>query len=244
MATGDNADMVARIRRLLPPWFGEANPLVDALVAAAAAVLAFAYSLFAYAKAQTRIRTASGIWLDIVAQDFFGTRIVRAAGQSDDAFRAIILANLLRPQATRQAISDVVEALTGFAPTIVETFRPVDCGAYGVGYACYGGAGAYGSVVLPAQAFLVADRPRQPGIAVVAGYGASTAGYGVGSQAEYASLDMLGTRVTDDQIYAAIASAKAAGVTIWTRIKNHKGEDDVTLNGAPFTINGTPLNFS
>jgi hypothetical protein len=84
--------------------------------AAAAVVLAFAYSLFAYAKAQTRIRTASGIWLDIVAQDFFGTRIVRAAGQNDDSFRSIILANLLRPQATRQAISDVIEALTGFAP--------------------------------------------------------------------------------------------------------------------------------
>jgi hypothetical protein len=83
---------------------------------AAAVVLAFAYSLFAYAKAQTRIRTASGIWLDIVAQDFFGTRIVRAAGQNDDSFRSIILANLLRPQATRQAISDVIEALTGFAP--------------------------------------------------------------------------------------------------------------------------------
>ncbi len=244
MATGDNADMTARIQRLLPPWFGESNPLVNALVAAAAVVLAFAYSLFAYAKAQTRIRTASGIWLDIVAQDFFGTRIVRAAGQNDDSFRAIILANLLRPQATRQAISDVVQALTGFAPTIVEPFRPVDCGAYGVGYACYGGAGAYGSVSLPAQAFLVADRPRQPGIAIVAGYGASTAGYGVGSQAEYASLDMLGARVTDDQIYGAIAQSKAAGVTIWTRIRNHKGVDGITFNGAPFTINGAQFNLN
>jgi len=244
MATGDNADMAARIRRLLPPWFGEANPRVDALVAAAAAVLAFAYSLFAYAKAQSRIRTASGIWLDIVAQDFFGTRIVRSAGQSDDSFRAIILASLLRPQATRQAISDVAEALTGFKPQIVEPFRPVDCGAYSVGYGCYGGAGAYGSVSLPAQAFMVAHRPRQPGIAIVAGYGASTAGYGVGSQAEYASLDMRGARVTDDQIYAAIAGAKAAGVTMWTRIANPRVEDDVTINGAPFTFNGAPINLN
>lgn len=244
MAIGDNADMAARIRRLLPPWFGESNPLVDALVAAAAVVLAFAYSLFAYAKAQTRIRTASGIWLDIVAQDFFGTRIVRAAGQNDDSFRSIILANLLRPQATRQAISDVIEALTGFAPEVIEPFRPVDCGAYGVGYGCYGGAGAYGSLNLPAQAFLVADRPRQPGIATVAGYGASSAGYGVGSQAEYASLDMLGARVTDGQIYDAIAQSKAVGVTIWTRIRNHRGEDDITVNTLPFTINGRPINLA
>jgi hypothetical protein len=244
MATGDTTDMAARLKRLLPPWFGESNPLVNALIAAAAAVLAFAYSLFAYAQAQARIRTATGIWLDIVAQDFFGSRIVRSSGQSDDSFRALILANLLRPRATRQAISDVVQALTAFAPQIIEPFRPVDCGAYSVGYACYGGAGAYGSVSLPAQAFLVADRPRQPGIAIVAGYGASTAGYGVGSQAEYASLDMLGARVTDDQIYGTIAEAKAAGVTIWTRIKNHKGVDDVTINGAPFTFSGQPINLS
>lgn len=244
MATGDNADMTARLRRLLPPWFGESNPLVDALIAAAAAVLAFVYSLFAYAQAQTRIRTATGIWLDIAAQDFFGSRIVRSSGQSDDSFRAIILANLLRPRATRQAISDVVLALTGVAPAIIEPFRPIDCGAYGVGYACYGGAGAYGSVELPAQAFLVAARPRQPGIAIVAGYGASTAGYGVGSQAEYASLDMLGARVTDEQIYAAIAEVKAAGVTIWTRIQNQRAEDDVTVNGAPFTFNGQPINLA
>jgi hypothetical protein len=50
MATGDTTDMAARLKRLLPPWFGESNPLVNALIAAAAAVLAFAYSLFAYAR--------------------------------------------------------------------------------------------------------------------------------------------------------------------------------------------------
>jgi len=241
---GDAADMKARILRLLPPWFGEANPLVDALIAAASAILAFVYGLYEYAKAQSRLRTATGIWLDIAAQDFFGTRIVRAPGQGDESFRAIILANLLRPRATRQAISEVVGSLTGFAPQIIEPFRPVDCGAYGVGYSCYGGAGAYGSVALPAQAFIVVDRPRQPGIAMVAGYGNAPAGYGVGSQSEYASLDMLGARVTDEQIYAAIAEAKAAGVTLWTRIRNHRSEDDITINALPFTFNGQPLNLA
>jgi hypothetical protein len=33
-------------------------------------------------------------------------------------------------------------------------------------------------------------------------------------------------------------------VTIWTRIKNHKGVDDVTINGAPFTFSGQPINLS
>jgi hypothetical protein len=243
MAIGDNADMAARIRRLLPPWFGESNPLVDALVAAAAVVLAFAYSLFAYAKAQTRIRTASGIWLDIVAQDFFGTRIVRAAGQNDDSFRSIILANLLRPQATRQAISDVIEALTGFAPRSSSRSAQWTAAPMASAMAAMGALGPMDRS-LPAQAFLVADRPRQPGIATVAGYGASSAGYGVGSQAEYASLDMLGARVTDGQIYDAIAQSKAVGVTIWTRIRNHRGEDDITVNTLPFTINGQPINLA
>jgi hypothetical protein len=243
MAIGDNADMAARIRRCCRRGSENRTRWSDALVAAAAVVLAFAYSLFAYAKAQTRIRTASGIWLDIVAQDFFGTRIVRAAGQNDDSFRSIILANLLRPQATRQAISDVIEALTGFAPRSSSRSAQWTAAPMASAMAAMGALGPMDRSPFPPKHFWLriahGSRASQR-----AGYGASSAGYGVGSQAEYASLDMLGARVTDGQIYDAIAQSKAVGVTIWTRIRNHRGEDDITVNTLPFTINGQPINLA
>lgn len=236
--TGDQTDMRARLKALMPPWFGDTNPVLDGILSGAAAALAIVYSFYAYAKAQTRLLTATGAWLDVAAADFFGTAVRRGYNEGDDSFRAGILANLFRARATRKAIGDILFALTGYRPRIVEAWQPTDCGAYGVGYACYGGAGAYGSVLLPAQAFLIAKRPRQPGIANVAGYGASPAGYGIGSQAEYASLAMVLARVTDTTIYAAVDAARAAGVTIWTRIENPMTADAITLNGTPFTFNG------
>lgn len=241
MATGDRADMERRISQLLPPWFGDDNPLRDALVTGAAAVLMFVYGLYAYARSQTRVATATGIWLDIIARDFYGSTLLRASGQSDDSFRLAILSGLFRPRATRGAVRDALTALTGNEPVIVEPWAPADCGAYGVGYTSYGGAGAYGSVLLPAQAFITVYRPVQPGIATIAGYGNAPAGYGVGSQAEYASLSFLGPRVTDADIYATIDATKAAGVIPWTRIINKFSRSGLTLNGDAFTIDGAPL---
>lgn len=242
--TGDQADMRARLKALLPPWFGDSNPVLNGILSGAAAALAIVYSFYAYAKLQTRLLTATGPWLDVAAFDFFGTAVKRGYNESDSTFRLAILANLFRPRATRKAIGDILYSLTGYRPRIIEPWQPADCGAYGIGYACYGGAGAYGSVLLPAQAFLVAKRPRQPGIANVAGYGASAAGYGRGSQAEYASLAMVMTRVTDATIYAAIDAARAAGVTIWTRIENPVQPDAITVNGSPFTFDGEQVTFN
>lgn len=228
MAIGDNADMAARLRRLLPPWFGESNPLVDALVAAAAVVLAFAYSLFAYAKAQTRIRTATGIWLDIIAQDFYGLGLLRAINESDDAYRVRIIAGLFRPKATREAIAEVVESLTGEAPTIIEPFSPKDCGAYDKGYAGYGVAGAYGSMLTPAQAFLITSRPVLPAVAYIGGWHKGPWGYGVGKGA-YTSLVSI---IPDSAIYAAIAATKAEGVRIWVAFSGYSGAHYLETEGS------------
>ncbi|KAJ8136797.1 hypothetical protein OY671_009990, partial [Metschnikowia pulcherrima] len=84
-------------------------------------------------------------------------------------------------------------------------------------------------------------RPKQPGIAIIAGYGEPPAGYGIGSQAEYASSSFLGPRVTDADIYAAIDATKAAGVIVWTRIANKFSRTGSTINGDALTVDGAPI---
>jgi len=96
-----------------------------------------------------------------------------------------------------------------------------DTGAYRAPNCGYGVAGAYGSIVLPYQAFVIAYRPvSSAGIANVSGYSISTGGYGQPSQAEYASMSMVTGGVADADIFAAIDAVKPAGTIIWTRISN------------------------
>jgi hypothetical protein len=221
MATGDLNDFRARIKSTLPRWFADASPILDALLSGLAAAWAFVYSLYLYAQLQTRIKTATDGWLDLIAGDFFGTRIRRKENQSDASFRAIIIANLFRERATRAALIQVLTDLTGRAPIVVEPQRPSDTGAYGVPTSGYGVAGYYGSQLLPSQAFLIAFRPASSGIPNIAGYGNAPAAYGVPSQGGmYASMSLIQGQVTDADIYAAIDSVKPVGTVIWTTIRS------------------------
>lgn len=217
--TGDQDDILARIKRVLPStWFGSDSPLVDALLTGLAATSAFAYSLYQYAALQTRILTSTGGWLDMIAADFFGTGLLRAANQTDASFRARIIINLFRERGTRAAITKVLVDLTGRAPLIIEPQRPADTGAYRAPNSGYGVAGAYGSLQIPYQAFVQAYRPLGSGIPYVAGYGASPGGYRTPSRSDYASLGDVVGAVTDADIQAAIDSVRPAGTIIWMKI--------------------------
>ncbi|MGT2505661.1 hypothetical protein [Cupriavidus basilensis] len=220
MATGDQQDIYRRLRGYLPPWFGdEANsPIVQGALQGLAYAGAYVYSLLSYARLQTRIKSATDGWLDMIAADFFGSMLLRAANQSDDSFRARILINLFRERATRAGLIRVLQDLTGRAPVVIEPTRPADTGAYGGPLLGYGYAGAYGSMSMPFQAFVIAFRPAGTGIPNIAGYGASTGGYSTPSQASYASLPMIQGGVTDADIYAAIDSVKPAATIVWTSI--------------------------
>lgn len=220
MATGDNDDLLRRFKQTLPNWFTDETPILDALLTGCVAVWAFIYSLYNYAALQTRIRTASDGWLDMIAADFFGTTIIRKPGQSDASFLNTIIINLFRERGTRAAITAILIDLTGRVPIIYEPQRPADTGAYRAPNSGYGVAGAYGSVLLPTQAFVVAFRPMTSGIPYVAGYGSTPAGYGVPSRGEYASLEMVQGAVTDAEIFAAIDSVKCEGTTVWTSIQS------------------------
>ncbi len=181
-----------------------------------------------YTKLQTRIGTASDFFLDIIAADFFGTRLARRNGELDQPFRARIRANIFMPRATRAAVSAVVESLTGRIPVIFEPAYTHDTGAYGTpakggGNFAYGAAGGWGSLVLPFQFFMVAYRPLGNGTAQVAGYGETggangmPGGYGVGA-IEFGSLALAGAQITDAEIYASIAATIPAASSGWTRV--------------------------
>ena len=220
MAIGDQSDIFSRIKGVLPLWFGPTTTYRDAIIQGLANALAFIYSLYLYAKLQTRILTATDGWLDMISADYFGTSLPRTANQSDTSFRARIIINLFRERGTRKAIIKVLTDLTGRAPIIIEPQRPLDTGAYGASVCGYGVAGAYGSMLLPYQAFVKAFRPAASGIPYIAGYGISTGGYGVPSRASYATLSQSTGAVADADIYAAIDAVKPAATTIWTQINS------------------------
>lgn len=220
MATGDQQDQFQRIKALIPKWFSDDTPVLDALLRGFAYAKSFVYGLIVYASLQTRIKTATDGWLDMIAADFFGSSLLRKSGQSDSSFRNRIIINLFRERATRNGLVRVLTDLTGRAPVVFEPQRPLDTGSYGGPLIGYGVAGGYGSMMLPFQAFVTAYRPTSTGIPNVAGYGVSTGGYSRASQAEIASMNMIQGAVTDDDIYAAIFSVKPVGTTIWTRIAN------------------------
>lgn len=146
MAAGDQNDMLARLRAVLPEgWFPDDAPVLDAVLTGIAYSLAWAFSLIAYAANQTRLLTATDVFLDILAVDFFGGRIFRKGGESDASFRARIRRELLRPKATRSALALALTDLTGQVPLIFEPGNSSDTGGYDLGGCGYDAAGGYGA---------------------------------------------------------------------------------------------------
>ncbi len=130
MATGDVNDITARLKAALPPWFGDNNPVLNAMLAGIAYAFAAIYLLYLFAVQQSRIATSTGGFLDIAATDFYGTGLPRLIGEGDAAYLARIKANLFKERATRAAVSNAVQAVTGTAPDIVEFSRVADTCAY------------------------------------------------------------------------------------------------------------------
>jgi hypothetical protein len=222
---GDQVDIIRRIRAVLPAgWFPDNTPILDTLLGALAQTWSTLYRTVGYAAEQTRIRSATGGWLDAIAEDFFGRRARRRRDEADDGFRNRILRRLLRERGTRVAVRQALLELTGREPIVFEPAFCHDTGAYGAGgstpsvpgYALgYGAVGGWGSLALPFQAFVTAYRPiRSPGIGST-GWGAG--GYNLAYSA-YANLDAVRGIVTDAEIYAAVADVMPVSTIAWTRI--------------------------
>jgi hypothetical protein len=220
---GDQADFQNRLKAMLPQsWFPDDAPILYCLLGALGSGWSLIYAMLKYVKSQTRIASASDLWLDLVAWDFFGRRLRRQPSEGDDALRSRIMLEMFRERATRSAVEAMLQDLTGRTPIIFEPARTSDTGGYtsfdgqGGGIA-YNTAGGWGNLSLPFQCFVTAYRPNEGGIGQMTGWGGLTGGYGVGT-IEYASLDMVQAQVTDADIYSAITGVLPAATIGWTQI--------------------------
>ncbi len=220
---GDQADMLARIKAVLPlRWFGDSTPVLDGALSGAALAWSTIYGQLSYARLQTRIATLTDEWLDMASIDFFGADLPRRLSESDANYQTRILAELVRERGTRRAVVAVLTDLTGRTPTVIEPWRPADTGVwsgvggtnYGLGY---GVAGAWGSSELPYQFFVHALRPIEMGVPYLAGYGDACGGYGVGAVA-WMSGSAMGTQATDQEIYLRVAEVLPVCATAWVSI--------------------------
>jgi hypothetical protein len=223
--TGDQADFLQRLRAVLPGrWFPDVAPVLESLLSGLASGWTLIYGSLQFVRAQTRIATASGVWLDIIGLDFFGLSLSRRPDEGDASYRRRIQLELFRERGTRAAVTSVLGDLTGRSPVIFEPARTTDTGGYGSAAAAgtglsYGLAGGWGSLQLPFQSFVTAYRPVGSGIALVSGWGQGAGGYGVGS-IEYGNLDMIEGQVTDADVMAAVASVVSVASTAWVAIGN------------------------
>jgi hypothetical protein len=173
-------------------------------------------------RAQTRVATAGGIWLDLIAHDYFGGSLRRRPSEPDIAFSIRIRKEFIRERCTRKAVSSALVDLTARSPIIFEPANTADTGGYGArqgagGGIAYGLAGGWGNLHLPLQFFVTTFRPIGGGIASVSGWGCGAGGYGEGTM-EYAALSMMELQITDADIYLAIAQVLPIGTIAWARI--------------------------
>lgn len=212
--------MLSRIKSVLPTgWFADATPVLDIVLGGLAALWAGLYGLIGFSRAQTRIASASGPFLDIAAQDYFGIELARRPGETDAAFSARIRARLLAPRATRAALITALMVETGRAPIVFEAFNTGDTGGYNSGTLGYGVAGGYGSLALPYQCFVTAFRPIVATSGNNGGYNLGPGGYGNAPMAWSDLTDDPGL-ITDAQIYAAIAAVLPANAIAWTKLSD------------------------
>jgi hypothetical protein len=221
--TGDQNDFLGRLLAALPRrWFPDDAPILSAVLSGLGSAWADLYSTLDYVQLQTRIATATDVWLDGAAADYLAS-FPRRLNEPDAAYSLRIRKEIIRPRNTRAAIVQVLQDLTGNTPTVFRPSNVADTGAWGVAMG-YGVAGAYGSLDLPFQAFVTIERGTAPGggspvtePGPLSGYGAPLGGWGVGALC-YGDGSPAQGGVTDTDIYNAVASVTPDGHINWVQI--------------------------
>lgn len=209
-----------RFREVLPTvWWGDTHPVLDAVLSALVATTIHVFQMIRFADLQTRIRTATGGFLDLISGDFFGTGLPRRESESDDRFRDRIRREIFRERVTRQGISKAIEDLVGTAPRIVEPQRPADTGAYGTPVLAYGTAGCWGSRHLDYQAFVDVTLPSSVGIPFVGGYGTPVLGYSVSGLGVWNDSQPVEDALTAEDVYEVLERNKPVGTVLWVHVR-------------------------
>ena len=218
--TGTTSDMAARIMSVLPTnWFSDTSPNLYALVTGLGSLWSWLYGLLQSVRLQSRIATASGIFLDIAAQDYCGGALSRRVSESDGLFSARIRANVLAPRVTRQALIAALVQLTGRHPNIFEPRNPSDSGGYSTNTLGYNLTGGYGSMLLPYQVFVTAYRPNLTTVSNSGGYNLGPGGYN-NPPMFYVEINQDSGTLSDAEIYNTIAAMLPVNAIAWTRLSD------------------------
>src|SRR5258708_32694004 len=115
---GTIADIVNRLRATLAPWFPDlpSAPVLNAVLTSQADQFAFIYQYLQFAANQTRIKTATGGWLDPIAWGYFGAPFTRRLNEPDASFAPRVLKEVLRPRRTPAAVQQLVVVPVGTPP--------------------------------------------------------------------------------------------------------------------------------
>lgn len=228
---GTPNNIADRIKKIIPGrWFLWIAPYRDALLGGLADSASWNYSLIAWARLQTRIATATDVWLDIISYDFMGRYLPRR-GLPDNQFQPLISATILQERVTRAGMQSAISKLVGVAPTIIEPWNPNDCGGYGTNNSAYGRAGYWGSVALQNQVFIKISRIAlgPSGVPNVAGYGSWAGGWSSAATSSssltsttYGSTEYIGSQVnqvgvTDPVIEQIIGAVRPTATLAWIR---------------------------
>ena len=166
-----NSNIVFRLQKWLPSgWFpNNIGTRIFATLSGMSAALSAVLAQITYVKLQTRIRSATDGFLDLISWDFFGPTLPRETNEVDNTFRTRILSNLLRPRVTRQGMITTLPLLTGRAPRVFEPKRPMDTGGWGGNpFGGYGVAGGYSNPAIQQyQAMITVHRGNDVPDAVI-----------------------------------------------------------------------------
>lgn len=131
---GSITDLLNRLEMLMPPWFGELSgrtkPVLDGFLTGPATILSWFKSLIDFVKLQTRLSTMSGGFLDLFAQDYFGSDLLRKTGELDDAYRIRIKAEFFKASNTKAALIAAIADITSATPTFIEWWRTDQTGVW------------------------------------------------------------------------------------------------------------------
>lgn len=222
MAVGDHDDILNRLLSQTPEsWFGADHPVLNVVLEGYVNTAKFHYNdQYLYSKLQTRIKTATDIYLDGISKDFLGDLLPRRDGEKDDLYRKRILATILQMKATRPAMENALFLLTGYKPVIFEPRR--DGTFYNVN--CYCNHSLYGSSSMPYQCFIDVYVGAFQGMSGYGAYNIPIMSYSTVAPVQqnwYGSDSLEKTEITDADIYQIINLTKCEGTICYTRI--HRG---------------------
>lgn len=234
--------MFIRVKSFLPKsWFPNPSPIVDSFLMGFAKIGEIVKTSIDEVVPQLRIKTATGGVLDLIANDMFGSSLLRSFNESDSDYRLRILIELFRERATYPAMMESIAYFTGFYPVIVESGKDIDATGYVLseGSISTNEGDGYGVVVRSFHCFISIYIPYSSEYANVAGYGVSTSGYSVFSRGEYVHSKELDI----NSLLQIINTVRPVSTKIWVKTIQDTYNNILNLHGAlpydlPKTLSG------